>query len=235
MCPVKTYELYVNRLHPENNYLWQQAKPNTHWDDEVWFTKEPQSKNKIGGLMTTLTKEAHLSKKYTNHCVRATCVTLLDRSGFEACHIMTVSGHKNIDSIQSYSVTTSDAKKREMSESLTGALIKSPKKIRLDKPVTPVETATKPAVNNEIENSKDPFTMSFRELLELDTEQEKQLINELLNDDMDTYQNEQNKNPVAISNTSNVTSSVNPISMRNIVPKMMFSNCSVTINFNGNN
>ena len=102
MYPVKTYELYISPLNKKSNCLWQQALNNMNWEDTEWYSADPQSKNKIGSLMTTLTKEAKLSKSYTNHCVRATCVTLLDRSGFEARHIMTVSGHKSMESIQAY-------------------------------------------------------------------------------------------------------------------------------------
>ena len=94
LCPVKTYDLYTSRLDPNCDFLWQIAKPKVTWDDEIWYTGEPQSKNKIGGLMSTLSKVANLSKPYTNHCVRATCVTILDHEGFEARHIMSVSGHK---------------------------------------------------------------------------------------------------------------------------------------------
>ena len=131
MCPVKTYELYISRLNNENNYLWQQSKVRVTWEDTEWYTNEPQSKNKIRGLMTLLSKEAKLDKHYMNHCVRATCVTLLDDQGFEARHIMSVSGHKKVESIQSYSTKTSDVKKRQMSESLASVMIKSPpKKIR---------------------------------------------------------------------------------------------------------
>lgn len=55
---------------------------------------------------------------YTNHSIRATAVTILDKSGFEARHIMAVSGHKNEASIRSYSKTDICTKKK-MSETLT--------------------------------------------------------------------------------------------------------------------
>ena len=44
--------------------------------------------------MSSISKELKLSQKYTNHCIRATAVSLLDESNFEARHIMRVSGHK---------------------------------------------------------------------------------------------------------------------------------------------
>ena len=40
---------------------------------------------------------------YINHSIRATMITKLDKSGYEAQHIMAVSGHRNESSIRSYS------------------------------------------------------------------------------------------------------------------------------------
>ena len=91
---MKTYDLYTSRLDKNCNYLWQQSKVKVSWSHDIWYTGEPQSKNEIGGLMSTLSKEASLSRSYTNHCVRATCVTILDEQGYEARHIMSVSGQK---------------------------------------------------------------------------------------------------------------------------------------------
>ena len=72
LCPVKSYELYRSRLNENNPSLWQTAKSKVTWDDDVWFTTVPQSKNKVGSLMANLSTLAGLSQKYTNHCVRAT-------------------------------------------------------------------------------------------------------------------------------------------------------------------
>jgi len=60
-----------------------------------------------------------LSTIYTNHCLRATCITALDQAGFEARHIMTVSGQKSEASIRSYSRNVSDNKRRDMSFTLS--------------------------------------------------------------------------------------------------------------------
>ena len=235
MCPVKTYELYIERLDPENPNLWQQAKTKIVWNDNIWFTKEPQSKNKIGALLSTLSTNAKLSKHYTNHCVRATCVTILDKIGYEARHIMTVSGHKKVESIQSYSCNTSNEKKRQMAESLSREIIRSPKIARVETEEKP-EKVTKPAtpqIGSPVEKANfDVSNMSFRELLQLDEEQEKALLQEIFSDEDNSF--DQVNNPVNIVKTSTNNNNVNPVAMRtqNIVPKMMFNNSTVTINFN---
>ena len=68
--------------------------------------------------MSNISKSVHLSKNYTNHCVRATCITVLSESGFEARHIVTISGHKHQQSVQNYVRDTSNAQKPNMSASI---------------------------------------------------------------------------------------------------------------------
>ena len=71
--------------------------------------------------MTSISKERKLSQKYTNHCIRATAVPVLDECNFEARHIMRVSGHKSESSIRSYSRRLSEVKRKEISHALTSA------------------------------------------------------------------------------------------------------------------
>ena len=40
-------------------------------------------KNFLGHMMQNMSKYACPSKIYSNHCIRATCITLLDESGYE--------------------------------------------------------------------------------------------------------------------------------------------------------
>ena len=62
--------------------------------------------NTLGKKMKVIS-QAELSTTYTNHSMRATTITRLDRStsGFQARHTMSVSGHRNESSIKSYSKT----------------------------------------------------------------------------------------------------------------------------------
>jgi hypothetical protein len=62
-------------------------------------------------MMSDLSVAAALSKTYTNHCTRATAITTLDQAGYEARHIMRVSGHRNEALIKSYSRDTSTNQK----------------------------------------------------------------------------------------------------------------------------
>ena len=68
------------------------------------------SENAGGKKMKIISQQAELSTMYTNHSSRATTITILDRSGLEVRHIMSVSGHRNKSSIKSYSKTDENTK-----------------------------------------------------------------------------------------------------------------------------
>ena len=114
-CPVVSFELYLSHLNPLNEFLCERNKRNvgtfgafgttTWWWENVHLARKWKN----------ISREAKLSKCYTNHSIRVTAVTILDKSGFEARHITAVSGHKNEVSIRSYRKTEIYTKKK-MSE-----------------------------------------------------------------------------------------------------------------------
>ena len=117
-CPVVSFELHLSHLHPSNEFLFQPPKRNASTSEDVWYDNMVVGERTLGEKMKNISREAKLSKCYTNHSIRATAVTILDKSGFEARQIMAVSGHKNEASIRSYSKTDICTKKK-MSETLT--------------------------------------------------------------------------------------------------------------------
>lgn len=58
--------------------------------------------NSLGGMMSNISVQAGLSKRYTNHCARATTITNMDRSGHEGRHITKISGHASEASLEHY-------------------------------------------------------------------------------------------------------------------------------------
>ena len=68
--------------------------------------------------MKTLSKEIGLSKEYTNHCLRATCVTTLSNLGFNEREIMSITGHQSEYSLKHYTRVGSPQKKK-LSEALS--------------------------------------------------------------------------------------------------------------------
>ena len=117
-CPVASFELYLSHLNPLNEFLFQRPKRNVSISENVWYDNMVIGERTLGEKMKNISREGNLSKCYTNHSIRATAVTILDKLGFEARHIMAVSGHKNEASIRSYSKTDICTKKK-MSETLT--------------------------------------------------------------------------------------------------------------------
>lgn len=60
---------------------------------------------------------------YTNHCIRATCISVLDECGYEARHIIGLSGHKSELSIKHYASRLNKSKKRDMSTAVSSKVL----------------------------------------------------------------------------------------------------------------
>ena len=122
-CPVASFEKYVSKLNDNCEAFFQTPKPNTPTDDETpWYKNSPVGTNQLGKFMSIISKEAKLSKVYTNHCLRSTCISILDSSGFANRDICRVSGHQNEASINSYVRRVSDNKKQCMSNAISASI-----------------------------------------------------------------------------------------------------------------
>jgi len=73
-------------------------------------------------MMKELSKAANLSQVYTNHCIRATAITLWSDAGLSNRHIMTLSGHRNENSLKSYSSRPSSQQLQVCSNVLSSTL-----------------------------------------------------------------------------------------------------------------
>lgn len=69
-------------------------------------------KRSFQNFLPEICKNAGVEKRYTPHCIRATTIQHLNDSGWEARHIMFLSGHRNESSLRSYSRTVSTSKKK---------------------------------------------------------------------------------------------------------------------------
>ena len=118
-CPVKAYEAYIARLHPEENALFTKASMRSGIAKaKVWYTQKKLGKNTVGNLMKKISKEANLSQIYTNHCLRASTATILARAGLQNNEIAQVTGHKNVASLDHYINAPTIQKKAEYSSIL---------------------------------------------------------------------------------------------------------------------
>lgn len=82
-------------------HIYTKAKNIFNESDETWYDRFPVGKNALYSFMSNLSIESNISKRYTNHCIRATSISTLDHQRIEARHIMSVSGNIKDTSIKS--------------------------------------------------------------------------------------------------------------------------------------
>ena len=71
-------------------------------------------------MMKNMSTSAGKAPHLTDHCIRATSVTVLQDHNIEARHIKTVTGHKSDNSIESYCSRASSQQKENMANKLSG-------------------------------------------------------------------------------------------------------------------
>jgi len=78
----------------------------------------PWEKNKLSGMMAKISLQAGLSRRDTNHCIKTTVATGLKHAGVGVLSIMSVTGHRNVKSLDSYIEGPSDQQRRSLSATL---------------------------------------------------------------------------------------------------------------------
>ena len=121
LCPVPSSQKYMSRLNPENEYLFQRPKTRKVCEDELWYDSMVLGENILEKKMKVISQQAQLSVVYTNHSNRAAAVSILNRSGFETCHIMSVCGHQSESCLKSYCKTGQNTKEK-MADSLISVI-----------------------------------------------------------------------------------------------------------------
>ena len=114
LCPVKAMKLYLAKLHPDCEALWQ--RPNKHFKgtQDHWYDNMVLGKTLLGNFLPNVSKKYKLSKRYTNHCSRATTATVLNRGGYEVRDIQQITGHKSAESLDHYISKMEHTKNYEM-------------------------------------------------------------------------------------------------------------------------
>jgi len=98
LCPVRSFEKYINKLHPSCDRLWQRPKDEFDDSDDSWYYNAPLGENILGTFMTNPSKKCKLSEVYTNHSIRATGATILEKNMYCNAQITAVTGHKSVAS-----------------------------------------------------------------------------------------------------------------------------------------
>ena len=242
LCPVASFKKYQDHLNPENPFLWQKALENGFLknDKNIWYSQQHIGKNRLGKFMNEVSKKCNLSKIYTNHSIRATGITVLTRMNYTNSQIMSISGHKSIQSLAIYQ-KTAPKEKLEMGNILFQSVTKPEDEIM--RPVLPqlqniqqlkalppvptecaavplpIEDATTTMENKENTTEIVPYEPNFND----DQVSDVDLLSAICGI-------EQNVNENTVTTTNSV--------MNNSFPKAMFTNCGNvtigTINFNFN-
>ena len=154
LCPVHSFEKYVSKL-SDIDALWQRPLDSYYEGDDTWYCRSPIGVNTLNRFMAKISKMADLSRSYTNHCIRSTCITVLDDAGIEARHIMRITGHKNESSIHSYSNRLSEQKKRSISNIISETVM----------PSTSLEPPHKKRAVDEIEEFDDETDQMLSQMI----------------------------------------------------------------------
>lgn len=71
---------------------------------------------------TSICDKARIEKRYTNHSLRATAVHVLDVAEFAGRHIMSITGHKSENSLETYIGYTYDKALQQLSNVISESL-----------------------------------------------------------------------------------------------------------------
>ena len=114
---------YLEKLNPECSAFFQYPKRSWKGPQKgVWFENRCLGVNKLGDIMKIFSKAVNLSKIYTNRSVRAIAITLWSDAGLCNSHIMSLSGHRNENSLRSYNTRRSSQQLRLCISVLSTAL-----------------------------------------------------------------------------------------------------------------
>ena len=102
-------------------FLVSEEKQHSRIEDAVWYEARPLGIHSLAKMIKGISVEARLSKVYTNHCVRATAITLWSNSGIANRHIMAISGHRSEQSLVSYNSRPSTSQLHNCSQVLLRA------------------------------------------------------------------------------------------------------------------
>ena len=94
-CPISTFKLYISKL-TEKEFLFQQPNNKFKHPHDQWYKKLPVGVNQIAKFLAEISQKAGLSYIDTNHCLRGTTATTMDKAGYSLMEIYFVTKYKNI-------------------------------------------------------------------------------------------------------------------------------------------
>lgn len=121
-CPVEAWNLYLEYI-KDSEHLFPTPSNIKSKKNVKWYTPNQKlGKNRLDCFMSNLSKKLELSRRYTNHCIRVTLVTMLKEQGYSNEDVCEVTGHKNPSSINRYNRRRRDKYFEEIASSLEPGL-----------------------------------------------------------------------------------------------------------------
>ncbi|XP_053701972.1 uncharacterized protein LOC128747809 [Synchiropus splendidus] len=78
LCPYSSFIKFVSKRNPLCSAFFQRPRDQCCASDVTWFENKAIGKNLLGTRMQMLSRAAHLSKTYTNHCIGAVSIATLN-------------------------------------------------------------------------------------------------------------------------------------------------------------
>lgn len=132
---MQIFELYISKLNPNRNDLWQRPKKQIADPFIEWYDNQVVGRDPLNATMKKISINAKLSQIYNNHSIRATTVGILSDE-FEARHVMAHTGHKSESTIKTYARKCPAIKRRAMSKSLGNHLFQQENENSTEEEVT---------------------------------------------------------------------------------------------------
>jgi hypothetical protein len=147
ICPYEAFEKYYQFIDGCNSFFPKVLKNGK-------FSKTLNiGHNTLGKFMHDLSSTLHLSKVYTNHCIRVTLVNILRCIGYSRKEVCLITGHKNEESLGVYERTDDDVLLKNMSKSLSEYMP------RIDVPHEDNDNYT--VINREEDSHIQPFSSTI--------------------------------------------------------------------------
>lgn len=124
-CPVKIFKEYVSHRPTEmckdDSPLFLQVCYNVEYtSNKFWYFPKPLGKNSVGQFLSKARKvlDSNSAGKISNHSARKTTVTNLLNQDINPLHVQQITGHKKLESLNSYN-TASISQQKKISDAIS--------------------------------------------------------------------------------------------------------------------
>ena len=217
---------YKKKLNVKCNRLFQRPNRGTL----QCYDNCPVGHNTLGTMMPNISVSAGLSKRYTNHSLRATSVHVLDKEQFASRHIMSVTGHQPEKSLKTYTGYTDQNIKKRMSDTFSESL----------NPLNAKKVCTRSSENQPNELQDENLNLASGVLEPVSNAEFNQIVQDLATDDgeFDRLLTTIDTNNMVVPGSSNTLNYANnhmtKQSMMNVLVPVFNSCSNITINYNFN-